>query len=273
MKTNTSLAFAGGLVGILIISIVVYAQQNPSVTSISKSGGEQIYLSGKDSSGESIAFTSGPDWYKQSDGGCIVCHGADGRGGRIPNSGRYAPSIQYSVIKSEGYTDDKIGRAITKGEDASGASLSSTMPRYSLSDEQLAGLLEYIKRLGVSKAPESATLKAEGQRIYWNGTNLSGSRVTFSGGPAWFATRGGGCILCHGRNGQGSMVRECLRRAPNIQYKVLKARHYTDTQIKRAITQGINTAGTRLNNFMPRWKMTDEQLDAIVVYLETLNSK
>lgn len=274
MKAHIFLTLAGGLAAMLLISmIVVGAAQGPATTSSPKSEGEQMYTTGKDVSRQIISFTGGPDWFKKSNEGCVACHGADGRGGRIPHSGRYAPSIQYSILESEGYTETKIGRAITKGEDASGASLSSAMPRYNLSEDQLAYLLSYMKKLGVSQTSDAATLKAEGQRIYLSGVTLSGARIPFSGGPSWFVASGGGCVPCHGRNGLGGMVHSCMRHAPNIQYAVLRAKHYTDPKIKRSITEGVNAAGTRLNNFMPRWKMSDEQLDALIVYLETLKTK
>ena len=46
---------------------------------------------------------------------------------------------------------------------------------------------------------------------------------------------------------------------------------YTDETIKRAITQGVDPGGESLDWMMPRWRMTDEQLNDLIVYLKTLD--
>lgn len=45
---------------------------------------------------------------------------------------------------------------------------------------------------------------------------------------------------------------------------------YTEETIKRAIREGIDPAGEPLDLTMPRWKMTDMDLDDVVEYLKTL---
>jgi mono/diheme cytochrome c family protein len=47
---------------------------------------------------------------------------------------------------------------------------------------------------------------------------------------------------------------------------------YTDELIKRAITQGMNPAGKSLDWTMPRWEMTEEDLNDLIAYLRTLPS-
>ena len=45
---------------------------------------------------------------------------------------------------------------------------------------------------------------------------------------------------------------------------------YTDETIKRAIREGIDPAGKPLDLTMPRWKMSDKDLNDTVEYLKTL---
>jgi hypothetical protein len=46
---------------------------------------------------------------------------------------------------------------------------------------------------------------------------------------------------------------------------------YTDELIKRAITEGLNPAGEPLDRTMPRWRMSEEDLDDLVEFLKTLD--
>jgi cytochrome c oxidase subunit II len=69
--------------------------------------------------------------------------------------------------------------------------------------------------------------------------------------------------------------------APDIRYHTLtedahSADHadhppYKDEDIKRAITEGIDPSGEPLERLMPRWEMSGEQLDELIVYLMTLD--
>lgn len=46
---------------------------------------------------------------------------------------------------------------------------------------------------------------------------------------------------------------------------------YTDETIKRAITEGVEPNGEPLDWLMPRWSMSDEDLDDLIEFLETLD--
>lgn len=45
---------------------------------------------------------------------------------------------------------------------------------------------------------------------------------------------------------------------------------YSDETVKRAITQGLDPSGKKLNRIMPRWKMTDEDFSELLAYLKEL---
>jgi len=46
---------------------------------------------------------------------------------------------------------------------------------------------------------------------------------------------------------------------------------YTDEDIKRAITEGIEPNGEQLDTTMPRWKMKDKDLSDLIGFLKTLD--
>ena len=72
--------------------------------------------------------------------------------------------------------------------------------------------------------------------------------------------------------------------APDIRYQTLTAEEhgeegkeemehgpYTDEDIKRAITEGVEPDGEPLDWPMPRWSMSDEDLDDLLEFLKTLD--
>ena len=66
--------------------------------------------------------------------------------------------------------------------------------------------------------------------------------------------------------------------APNITYTALTSEKgedehepFTDELIKTAITRGLEPDGERLSDNMPRWQMSDRDLDDLIDYLKTLD--
>ena len=45
---------------------------------------------------------------------------------------------------------------------------------------------------------------------------------------------------------------------------------YTEVTLKRAITRGINPADESLDDLMPRWRMSERDLDDLVDFMKTL---
>lgn len=130
---------------------------------------------------------------------------------------------------------------------------------------------------------DSQQFSSEGQRIYLTGFSSKG-RIPFARGPMWLARRGGGCVACHGLDGQGGIVPMMgTEPTPAITYKALtqaeknedpgdEEEHppFTEKTIKQAITLGLEPNGEELDNMMPRWSMTNEELDEIIEYLKVL---
>ncbi len=74
--------------------------------------------------------------------------------------------------------------------------------------------------------------------------------------------------------------------APNITWHVLSQKEgheeepgeteheehppYTEEALKRAITRGVDPAGEPLDDEMPRWRMSGQDLDELVEFIKTL---
>ncbi len=126
--------------------------------------------------------------------------------------------------------------------------------------------------------------KSVGERIYYTGIGGNGYLIPFYGGPMWLRMHGGGCVSCHGIHGRGGVPVMMGTAIPtDIRYKALtgKEKHvhegkeaeheYTDTLIKRAMTQGVRADGRLLDWTMPRWQMSDADLKELIEYLKALD--
>jgi hypothetical protein len=121
--------------------------------------GRMIYLSGESSSGNPITarIGDGPP-LAATTLACVQCHGADGRGrpegGVTPSDITWGNLMRpYGVAHAGGrrhpaYTAALFGRAVTLGWDPAGQTLSSVMPRYQMSPEDLNDLIGYIQQIG-----------------------------------------------------------------------------------------------------------------------------
>lgn len=122
--------------------------------------------------------------------------------------------------------------------------------------------------------------QSNGERIYYTGYNDQGQRISTTLGPMWLYMHGGSCVDCHGMNGRGGVPVMMGETIPSdITYEALtEAEHeggeehppFTDETIKIAIRDGLNPAGEPLDPTMPRWQMSDIDLDDLLEYLKTL---
>ena len=84
---------------------------------------------------------------------------------------------------------------------------------------------------------------------------------------------GGGCGSCHSANGHGGTIRMMIGttiKAPNITYGSLIKNGFTDATIRKAIRNGLDEKGKALDVAMPRWQMSDADVDATIAYLKRL---
>jgi cytochrome c oxidase subunit II len=124
--------------------------------------------------------------------------------------------------------------------------------------------------------------ESNGERIYFTGTSETGPAITSEmPGMHRMPTGRMACADCHGTDGRGGTVRMMMSsfEAPDIRYNTLiEEEHdgehghppYTDEDIKRAIIEGLDPAGDPLEWMMPRWTMSDEQLNELIEFLKTL---
>ena len=94
---------------------------------------------------------------------CASCHGHDGRGN--PEGGVTPADVTwdaltkpYGTARSAGrrrppYGRELLARAIREGVDSGGAPLDPTMPRYRISDADLADLVSYLEVIGTVSDP------------------------------------------------------------------------------------------------------------------------
>ena len=120
--------------------------------------------------------------------------------------------------------------------------------------------------------PQPGQYKSNGEMIFMTGVNEKGERIPFTGGPQWLYMHGGGCASCHGTDGKGGIYpMMCGVKTPDIRYSTLTKKHgMSDEEIKRAITKGVGDEGEELDYCMPRWQMTEKDLNDLIDYLKEL---
>lgn len=110
-----------------------------------------------------------------------------------------------------------------------------------------------------------------GRQIYNSGKGQQG-RVAYTQGPGWLARGSFGCATCHGDEGQGRFVQAGLAAgaAPPLTADALRARAYDEARLRRAITDGVAADGREMSYYMPRWRLGERELQALVDHLATL---
>lgn len=123
---------------------------------------------------------------------------------------------------------------------------------------------------------------SNGERIYYTSTSNSGKTITADMGMGPMSSSMMACVNCHGENGKGGTIQMMMGtyKVPDIRYTALTEEEhghegeehlpYTEDLIKKAITEGIEPDGERLEFPMPKWSMSNEDLDDLVDYLKSL---
>jgi cytochrome c oxidase subunit II len=117
---------------------------------------------------------------------------------------------------------------------------------------------------------------SNGQMIYFTSSSDSGSPITYSNGPRMMENRLT-CVRCHGSEGHGGRIRFMMQShdMPNITWPELTAAGsdhpaYNEKTLGRAITQGIEPDGNLLEYPMPKWQMSDSDLNDLIEFIKTL---
>ena len=142
---------------------------------------------------------------------------------------------------------------------------------------------------------------SNGERIYLTGTSANGligySGSSFGGMMGRRDAMGGrlACVDCHGPDGRGGeyLMHMAVIDAPDIRWSTLtEAGHgehgdeeedhteegeemehplFTEETFKRAVTKGVEPDGDPLDEAMPRWNMSDQDLEDLITYLKQIS--
>ena len=117
-----------------------------------------------------------------------------------------------------------------------------------------------------------------GERIFTTGIGADGKHVAFDKGSTMFKSKPGGCAPCHGEDGKGKKLPDG-KQFPAIRFTDLceakdgKPAMYKADGLANPIIKGLDEKGEALGDNMPRWKLTDAELKALVGYLQELDTK
>lgn len=135
---------------------------------------------------------------------------------------------------------------------------------------------------GAAAAIELSPSEAAGRRIFLEGVSPSGATLSARVGAAAVAVPAAvvRCANCHGADGRGRS--EGGVRPPDITWRRLSApamaraasarEHppYDEASFMRALTEGIDPAGNRLDPAMPRFVMSMRDLKDLAAYLQRI---
>ena len=120
---------------------------------------------------------------------------------------------------------------------------------------------------------------ALGRIIYLTGADLSGQFIPRTGGLGMMGSSG--CVTCHRPDGKGGTIRMMMASydIPDIRWSTISQPMQMDGETEppydpdtfaRAVREGIGSDGDELESVMPRWQLTDPQVQGLIAYLETL---
>lgn len=134
-----------------------------------------------------------------------------------------------------------------------------------------------------SPTPSQGPDPQNGERVYFTSISGRGDQITYTGGPNFGGMMMGSyltCAACHGPEGRGGVhqMHMTTMNAPDIRYSALSTmpemQHsntaYSLADFKLAVEDGQHPDGEELNTDMPRWSMSDADLQDLLAFLKTL---
>ncbi len=115
-----------------------------------------------------------------------------------------------------------------------------------------------------------------GEKIYLTSVNEDGEIVLPASGMGSFSMMSNimrpiACANCHGIDGKGGFLFPDNKTASaDIRWEELAKEGFDEAKFKEAVKEGVNEKGDRLSVWMPRWDISDKDLDALIAYLKTL---
>jgi hypothetical protein len=135
----------------------------------------------------------------------------------------------------------------------------------------------------------SDTLESNGATIYYSGINNMGEAISNSGGPiTGMMSQRLSCSACHGENGSGGthVMHMQVMDAPDIRFTALSGESqdsdhdnedfdshdaYDIETFRLAVVDGKHPNGDNLNADMPRWNLSDQDLEDLYLFMKTLD--
>ena len=141
--------------------------------------------------------------------------------------------------------------------------------------------------------------RTNGARIYYSGTSENGPISYTGGAPGMMGGSGGmmggsgrlACADCHGKDARGGLHQMGMTQmdAPDIRWSALTEEEhgaegghdegggaqmehppYDENTFKLAVTQGVDPAGEPLDPDMPRWRMSDQDIQDLIEFLKSM---
>lgn len=134
-------------------------------------------------------------------------------------------------------------------------------------------LMQQMMKGMMGGSSQKSKYSSNGERIYYTATSNSGKPISAQMGMMKMSSSMMACVDCHGKDGRGGEVKMPMGsfKVHNITYKELtEEEKFTDEDIKKAITKGIKPDGEELKFPMPKWSMSEEDLNDLIDYLKTL---
>lgn len=134
------------------------------------------------------------------------------------------------------------------------------------------GMMEDMMR-NMDEIDRKKEFSSNGERIFYTGINAKGKSIKNSHGM-----QGVGCAMCHGVDAKG--MKMMMMEMPDLRWSTLTdpkghvhpngRNHppFTEGSFKACVLAGVDPAANQLNMMMPRWQMSNEDLDDLIGYLK-----
>ncbi len=133
---------------------------------------------------------------------------------------------------------------------------------------------DLIRNMMTSFAKSKYT--SAGEKIYLTSVDDDGKIITPVSGMGSFSMMSNmmrpiACANCHGINGKGGFLFPDNKTASaDIRWEALSKAGFDEAKVKKAVTEGLDEKEEKLSVWMPRWDITDKDLDELIIYLKTL---
>lgn len=122
-----------------------------------------------------------------------------------------------------------------------------------------------------------------GEHIYFTSISGRGDQISYTGGPSFGGMMMGTyltCAACHGPEGRGGthQMHMTVMESPDIRYTALSTMPemqssnmpYGLAEFRLAVEEGQHPDGEELKTDMPRWSMSDADVQDLFAFLKSL---